>query len=90
VTAALFNFPTGVAVDSSGNVYVADSDNDLIREISPGGVVSTIAGQLGVIGATNGPALSASFNGPMGIAVDSSGGIYVADWGNDLIRKISP
>ncbi len=89
-TAALFCYPSGVAVDSSGNVYVADSGNNLIREITPGGVVSTLAGSAGVTGATNGTGNGALFYGPSGVAVDSSGNVYVADSGNNLIREITP
>jgi sugar lactone lactonase YvrE len=85
---ALFAYPTGVAVDTSGNVYVADEDNHTIREIS-GGVVSTLAGQAGVTGAANGPAANATFYYPFGVAVDTSGTVYVAEEGNSLIRKIS-
>ncbi len=88
-TAASFNLPQGVAVDSYGNVYVADNTNDLIREISPVGVVTTLAGQAGATGATNGPAASALFNNPAGVAVDASGNVYVGDSGNHLIREIS-
>jgi hypothetical protein len=89
-TAASFNGPAGVVVDSSGNVYVADSTNDLIREISPGGVVTTLAGQAGVFGSTNATGTAASFNDPTGVAVDSSGNVYVADTANNMIRKIAP
>ncbi len=88
-TAASFNYPIGVAVDSSGNVYIADSNNNLIRKISSGGVVTTLAGQAGVTGATNATGTAASFNHPSGVAVDSSGNVYVADDGNNLIRKIT-
>ena len=88
-TAATFNQPTGVAVDGAGNVYVADEGNNLIREISPAGVVSTFAGS-GAPGSTNGTGVKASFNGPTGIAVDASGNVYVADYGNNLVREISP
>jgi len=87
-TAASFNGPRGIAVDVNGNVYVADNGN-LIRKISPTGVVTTFAGS-GVQGNTNGTGTAASFNTLMGIAVDVNGNVYVADYGNILIRKISP
>jgi len=85
---AYFNMPLGIAIDSSNNIYVADTNNNLIRKINPAGVVSTLAGS-GSSGSTNGSALSASFNQPIGITVDNSGNVYVADYGNNLIRKIS-
>ena len=87
-TTASFNWPYGVAVDATGNVYVTDSDNNLIRKISPAGVVSTLAGN--GEGATNGTGTAASFNNPWGVAVDAVGNVYVADSDNNLIRKISP
>jgi uncharacterized protein YjiK len=88
-TAASFNWPDGITLDSSGNVYVSDEDGDLLREITPGGVVTTIAG-IGSGGNTNGPALSASFAGPWGLAIDSLGNIYIADEDDNLIRKYVP
>jgi DNA-binding beta-propeller fold protein YncE len=88
-TAASFNGPWGVAVDASSNVYVADEENNLIREIGPGGMVSTLAGK-GSPGAHNGAAISAMFYSPMGVAVDSSGNIYIGDTLNQLIREITP
>jgi len=88
-TSARFDYPEGVAVDGSGNVYVADTGNQLIREITPGGVVSTLAGSAGVTGAANGTGTAALFNSPTGVAVDGLGNVYVADSGNDLIRKIT-
>jgi sugar lactone lactonase YvrE len=87
-TNASFYYPQGVAVDTAGNVYVADADNNLIREITSGGVVSTLAGG-GVPWATNGPGTTASFNVPEGVAVDTAGNVYVADYGNNLIREIT-
>jgi streptogramin lyase len=87
-TSASFKYPWGVAVDGSGNVYVADAFNHLIRKISPTGDVTTLAGT-GFDGAVNGNGTSASFGNPVGVAVDESGNVYVADTSNDLIRKIS-
>jgi len=88
-SAALFNGPTGVAVDGSGNVYVADQYNDTIRKVTPAGVVSTLAGSAGNSGSTNGSGSSAKFSQPAGVAVDGSGNIYVADDANNVIRKIT-
>ena len=86
--AASFNSPTGVAVSSVGNVYVADGRNNLVRRITAAGVVSTLAGT-GTTGAVNGAIASASFNNPAGVALDSAGNVYVADGGNNLIRLIA-
>jgi prepilin-type N-terminal cleavage/methylation domain-containing protein len=88
-TAASFSFPTGLAVDASGNVYIADGGNNLIRKITPAGVVTTFAGS-GASGSTNGTGTAASFSYPIGIAVDSSNNVYVADNDFNLIRKITP
>jgi sugar lactone lactonase YvrE len=84
---ASFNFPKGLAVDASGNVYVADTGNNLIRQISPSGEVTTVAGS-GSTGSDNGNVATATFNQPVSVAVDASGNLYVADYGNNLIRKI--
>jgi sugar lactone lactonase YvrE len=89
-SAALFNQPQGVAVDSAGNVYVADTGNHTIRQIAPGGVVSTLAGLAGVSGSVNGTGGSARFYQPEGVAVDSGGNVYVADTWNHTIRAITP
>lgn len=86
---ATFSFPQGVAVDSSGNVYVADSDNQEIREIVSG-QVSTLAGSPGTVGHADGTGAAASFNGPVSVAVDSAGNVYVADSNNDEIRLVAP
>ncbi len=89
-TAASFYYPYGIAVDPSGNVYVADTWNHLIRKITPGGAVTTLAGLAGVAGAVNGMGTAASFYFPGGISVDYHGNVYVADTWNHLIRKIAP
>ena len=87
--AASFNGPTGIAADVAGNIYVADSYGNKIRKITPGGVVSTLAGS-GAQGANDGSATTASFGSPTGVAVDAAGNVYVADWGNNVIRKVTP
>jgi len=87
--AASFYYPSGVAVDASGNVYVADSSNHEIRKITPAGVVTTLAGST-TAGHADGTGASASFNVPYGVAVDGSGNVYVADYNNHEIRKITP
>jgi hypothetical protein len=88
-TAARFYFPSGVAVDAAGNIFVADSYNHKIRKITPSGVVSTLAGS-GSVGATDGIGTAASFYSPWGVGVDAVGNVYVADAGNQKIRKITP
>ena len=86
---ATLSTPTGVAVDSSGNIYIADSGNHLVRKVS-GAVTVTVAGT-GTPGAfgDSGPAASAQLNSPWGVAVDGAGNIYIADFGNDALRKVT-
>ena len=88
-TAASFSYPDSVAVDASGNVYVADTNNHMIRKISPSGEVTTLAGST-TQGSTNATGNLASFRSPSGITTDASGNVYVADGGNNMIRKITP
>jgi sugar lactone lactonase YvrE len=89
-SAARFTVVDGIAVDSGGNVYVADSSRHTIRKITSGGVVTTFAGLDGSNGSTDGTGSAARFKGPTGVAVDSGGNVYVGDSGNYRIRKITP
>ena len=86
---AQFNNPQGITADANGNLFVSDSYNSYIREITPAGIVTTVAGN-GTIGYQDGPAATAEFYSPAGSAFDSQGNLYVADYGNNVIRKIAP
>ncbi len=88
-TSSNFNNPGNIAFDSAGNMYITDQANFLIRQISTAGMVSTFAGS-GAVGSTDGPAASATFVGPSGIAFDNAGNLYVADKPGATIRKITP
>ena len=88
-SSAEFNGPVGIAVDAQENIYVVDNRNNCIRKITPVGVVSTYAGN-GTQGFADGDGSSAEFSNPLGIAADAQGNIYVADYGNIRIRKITP
>ena len=87
-SAASFDSPAGLSVDASGNLFVADYLNDTIREVTPAGVVTTVAGSAGVIENTDGLPAAARFNTPADVSVDSAGVIYVADSSNCTIRRI--
>jgi signal peptidase I len=90
-TSVFLFFPYGVAVDGSGNVYIADTSNNCVRKVTPGGTVSQVAG-----GGSNtacsfsGAATSVSLSSPQGVTVDSSGNIYIADSGHSCVRKVTP
>jgi hypothetical protein len=88
---AQLNSPTGVVTDAAGNLFVVDHNNNRIRQVTPAGVISTVAGT-GTQGFSGdgGPAISAQLNFPMGIAADKMGDLFVADYDNNRIRKISP
>jgi RHS repeat-associated protein len=86
---AELNYPCGVAVDGSGNIYIADTDNDRIRKVDTSGIITTVAGE-GTYGYSGdgGPAAQAELKRPYGVAVDGSGNIYISDMNNDRIRKV--
>jgi uncharacterized protein (TIGR03437 family) len=89
-TNAEINFPTGVAVDSSGNVYIADSLSRRIRKLTSGGTISTVAGNGNYsYSGDSGQAASAQLNTPQAVAVDSSGNLYIADTANNVVRKVT-
>ena len=89
-TEARFAYPEGVAVDSAGTIYVADTGNQTIRKITQGGVVTTLAGTAGKAGGDDGTSAAARFNSPLALAVDEGGNVFVADSRNHTIRKITP
>ena len=88
-SAARFWNPTGVALDSAGNLFVADSLNHTIRKVTPAGVVTTLAGQAGSSGSADGTGSDARFNRPLGVAVDNAGNVFVADSLNCTVRKVT-
>ncbi len=83
------NFPTGIAADARGNIYIADQGNHRIRRVSPEGVITTFAG-IGTAGFSGdgGPALQARLNFPYGVTVDARGNVIIADQGNHRIRRV--
>ncbi len=90
-TSALLNFPRGVAVDSAGNLFIADDGDSRIRKVSSSGIITTVAGNgSSGFGGDGGPATSAQLHSPRGVALDSSGNLFIADADNYRIRKVSP
>jgi streptogramin lyase len=93
-TGAAFYRPMGLVLDPSGNVYVADQGNNMIRKITPSGVVSTLAGGGGYgfygEGRVNATGTAASFYMPTGLTIDNAGNLFVADAANDMIREVTP
>jgi len=87
---AAFRQPTGLAVDAAGTLFVADTGNHTIRKVTPGGAVTTLAGTAGTAGHADGPGAAATFRRPMGLALDGSGNLFVADFGNGAVRRITP
>jgi Secretion system C-terminal sorting domain/Galactose oxidase, central domain/NHL repeat len=87
--AAQFNYPAGIAFDSHGNLFIADENNHAIRKITSTGLVSTVAGN-GTEGFNDGPGITAQFSRPAAVTADASGNLYVADFYNNRVRKITP
>src|SRR5438552_17566538 len=82
--------PSGVAVDTNGNVYVGDQFNYTIRKVTPAGEVTTLAGLTGSYGSADGTGSEARFNDPWGVAVDSAGKVEVADVSKNAVHKVTP
>jgi uncharacterized protein (TIGR03437 family) len=90
-TSAALSFPNGVAWDAAGNVYIADSQNHRIRKVNPAGMITTIAGSSpGGFSGDGGLAVNALLSSPSGVVVDAAGNLYIADLGNNRVRKIDP
>lgn len=90
-TSAMLKYAWGVAIDGSGNLYIADQNNCRVRKVSAAGTISTIAGNgTCFIGGDGGPASVAAVQYPLGVACDATGNVYIADYGNNRIRKINP
>jgi sugar lactone lactonase YvrE len=82
--------PDGAAVDAAGNLYIADNGNNVVEKVTPSGTLSVVAGT-GEVGApTPGPATNSDLLGPDGLAVDAAGDLYIADFGNCMVEKVTP
>ena len=88
VIPAAFSFADGIALDGSGNLYISDYDANTVREVS-NGLVRTVTGNPSATGSANGAALAATFNGPDGVGLDKAGNLYITDFVNSTIRKLS-
>jgi streptogramin lyase len=92
-TSAQLWYPIGIAVDGVGNIYIADEVNQVIRKVVPGGTITTVAGNNNLnhgYSGDGGPATAAQLWNPEAVAVDGAGNLYIADWGNSVIRKVTP
>jgi sugar lactone lactonase YvrE len=88
--AAALSFPTGVAVDAAGNLYIADYGNNRARKVAPSGIITTFAGSGSGIWGDGGPATAARLSGPTAVSVDSSGNLYISVEGDSAVRMVSP
>ncbi|MGP0065797.1 MAG: Ig-like domain repeat protein [Isosphaeraceae bacterium] len=96
-TSAMLNYPNGIAVDSHGDLFIADSGNNVVREVTPGpdglsdGTITTVAGN-GTAGywGDSGPATAAELNNPNAVAVNAQGDLFIADYGNSVVREVTP
>ena len=80
----------GIAADGAGNIYIADAGNNVIRKVTATGVISTFAGEgIGGYSGDNGPATMAKLNSPWGVTADAAGNVYIADYANNVIRKVN-
>src|SRR5262249_55069652 len=90
-TSAQLGSPHAVAVDAQGNLYIADLGQERIRKVNTQGIISTVAGMVGPpsFSGDGGPATRATFHDPYAIAVDTQGNLYIADTGNNCIRRVT-
>jgi sugar lactone lactonase YvrE len=90
-TSAQIGYVAGLTVDAGGNIYIGDHDNNRVRKITPNGIITTVAGNgSNGFSGDGGPATDAQFSGPQGVSVDRVGNLYLGDWGNQRIRKVTP